>query len=89
MVGNVWNPVTGGIFLGDDADAAASALSGHFPDSQDQRHSLRARARYQIRPRLWVAFGTQYDTGLPFEFGGDRDQALAQYGPEITSRINF
>jgi hypothetical protein len=89
MVGNVWNPVTGGIFLGDDADAAAANLSGHFPDSQDQRHSLRARARYQVTPRLWLAFGTQYDTGLPFEFGGDRDQALAQYGPEIISRVNF
>ena len=89
MVGNVWNPVTGGIFLGDDADAAASALSGHSPDSQDQRHSVRARVRYQFIPRLWFAFGAQYDTGLPFEFGGDRDQALAQYGPEIISRINF
>ncbi len=89
MVGNVWNPVTGGIFLGDDADAAAANLSGHFPDSQDQRHSLRARARYQVMPRLWLALGTQYDTGLPFEFGGDRDQALAQYGPEIINRVNF
>ncbi|MBB5056816.1 outer membrane receptor for Fe3+-dicitrate [Granulicella aggregans] len=89
MVGNVWNPVTGGIFLSDNADEAAANLSGHFPDSQDQRHSLRARARYEIVPRLWLAFGTQYDTGLPFDFGGDRDQALAQYGPEIISRVNF
>ena len=88
-VGNVWNPVTGGLFLGDDADAAASALSGHFPDSQDQRHTVRARARYQATKRLWFAGGAQYDTGLPFEFGGDRDQALSQYGPEIIARINF
>jgi hypothetical protein len=88
-VGNVWNPVTGGLFLGDDADQAASALTGHFPDSQDQRHSVRGRARYQINPRFWVATGVQYDTGLPFEFEGDRDQALAQYGSAIIDRINF
>ena len=88
-VGNVWNPVTGGLFLGDDADEAASDLTGHFPDSQDQRHTMRGRARYQIRPRFWIASGIQYDTGLPFEFVGDQDQALAQYGPAIIDRINF
>ena len=88
-VGNVWNPVTGGLFLGDDADEAAADLTGHFPDSQDQRHTVRGRARYQVHPRFWVAGGIQYDTGLPFEFGGDRDQALAQYGPAIIDRINF
>jgi len=88
-VGNVWNPVTGGLFLGDDADEAAADLTGHFPDSQDQRHTVRARVRYQVHPRLWFAAGIQYDTGLPFEFGGDRDQALAQYGPAIIDRINF
>jgi hypothetical protein len=88
-VGNVWNPVTGGLFLGDDADAAASALTGHFPDSQDQRNTVRGRVRYQATPRLWLATGIQYDTGLPFEFDGDRSQALAQYGQQIIDRINF
>jgi hypothetical protein len=88
-VGNVWNPVTGGLFLGDDADEAAAALTGHFPASQDQRNTLRARARYQVAPRFWFAGGVQYDTGLPFEFTGDKDQALAQYGPQIIDRINF
>jgi len=88
-VGNVWNPVTGGLFLGDDADEAAADLTGHFPDSQDQRHTVRGRVRYQVHPHLWFAAGIQYDTGLPFEFGGDRDQALAQYGPAIIDRINF
>jgi len=88
-VGNVWNPVTGGLFLGDDADEAAADLTGHFPDSQDQRHTVRGRVRYQVHPRVWLAAGIQYDTGLPFEFGGDRDQALAQYGPDIIDRINF
>ena len=88
-VGNVWNPVTGGLFLGDDADVAASALTGHFPDSQDQRNTVRGRARYEVTPRLWIAGGVQYDTGLPFEFGGDKAQALEQYGQQIIDRINF
>jgi hypothetical protein len=88
-VGNVWNPVTGGLFLGDDADSAAQALTGHFPDSQDQRNTVRARARYQVAPRFWFAGGLQYDTGLPFDFDGDKDQALAEYGPDIIDRINF
>ena len=88
-VGNVWNPVTGGLFLGDDADEAAADLTGHFPNSQDQRNTVRGRGRYQITPRLWVAAGVQYDTGLPFEFGGDPDEAVAQYGQQIVDRINF
>ncbi len=88
-VGNVWNPVTGGLFLGDDAGEAAGNLTGHFPVSQDQRHTVRGRMRYQIHPRYWVAAGIQYDTGLPFEFAGDQAQALAQYGPAIIDRINF
>jgi TonB-dependent Receptor Plug Domain len=97
MVGNVWNPVTGGLFLGDDADEAASALTGHFPDSQDQRNSVRGRVRYQAHPRVWIALGVQYDTGLPFEFSCDpslttqeciQGQA-ALYGQDVVDRINF
>jgi len=88
-LGNVWLPVTGGLFLGDDATSAETQLVGHFPDSQDQRNTLRARLRYQITPRIWVAGGVQFDSGLPFEFDGDPDQVLAQYGPQVLSRINF
>src|ERR1700728_3782314 len=67
IVGNVWNPVTGGLFLGDDANGATSPLIGHFPDSHDQRNTLRARVRYQVVPRLWLGLGTDYNSGLPFE----------------------
>jgi hypothetical protein len=52
--------------------------SGHFPDSKDQRNTVRGRVRYQATPRLWLATGVHYDTGLPFDFDGDRSQALAQ-----------
>lgn len=89
QVGNVWNPVTGGLFLGDDATSAEENLTGHFPDSQDQRNTLRGRLRFRIHPRFWIAGGTQYDSGLPFEFDGDPATALAQYGSQVLGRINF
>src|SRR5579883_2530498 len=71
MVGNAWFPVTGGLFLGADANNALSNTSGHFPVSQDQRNTIRGRLRYQILPRFWTALGAQYNSGLPFEFDGD------------------
>jgi len=88
-VGNVWVPVTGGLFLGPDATAAATQLTGHFPGSQDQRNTVRGRLRYQIKPRLWIAGGIQYDTGLPFDFDGDPATALGEYGQQVFNRINF
>jgi hypothetical protein len=89
QVGNAWNPVTGGLFLGGDATAAETQLSGHFPDSQDQRNTVRGRLRYQVHPRFWLAAGIQFDSGLPFEFDGDPDTVLAQYGQQVLDRINF
>lgn len=76
-------------FLGDNATAAETQLTGHFPDSQDQRNTVRGRLRYQIAPRFWVAGGMQYDSGLPFEFDGEPSTVLAEYGQQILNRINF
>jgi hypothetical protein len=88
-VGNVWLPLTGGLFLGDNASAAASQQTGHFPDSQDQRDTIRGHVRYQLAPRFWLAGGMQYDSGLPSEFNGDPNTVLAQYGQQVLNRINF
>ena len=93
-VGNAWFPVTGGLFLGDDA---VIPTSGHLPDSQDQRNTVRGRVRYQVTPRFWVAGGIQYDTGLPFDFQCDPSLTLPQcvagvveqYGQQVVNRINF
>lgn len=93
-VGNAWYPVTGGLFLGDNAIVPTS---GHFPDSQDQRNTVRARLRYQVAPRVWIAGGFQYDTGLPFQFVCDPSLTLDQciagevatYGQQVINRINF
>ncbi len=89
IVGNAWFPVTGGLFIGDDAVSATTQLTGHFPDSQDQRNTLRARVRYNVISRLWLATGAEYGSGLPFDFGGTVDQALATYGQAVVNRINF
>jgi TonB dependent receptor/TonB-dependent Receptor Plug Domain len=101
-VGNAWFPVTGGLFLGDDA---VIPTTGHFPDSQDQRNTVRGRVRYQVAPRLWIAGGIQYDTGLPFDFQCDPSLTLQQciygdpatgvvgveqiYGQQIINLLNF
>jgi hypothetical protein len=100
-VGNAWFPVTGGLFLGDEA---MIPTSGHIPDSQDQRNTLRGRLNDQLTPRLWIAGGIQYDSGLPFDFQcpgptGNQtpQQALQQciagqaqiYGGDVVNRLNF
>ncbi len=89
IVGNAWLPVTGGLFLADDAVDATTQLRGHFPDSQDQRNSIRLRLRYQLISRLWIAGSGEYGSGLPFEFTGTYEEALAQYGQAVVDRLNF
>jgi len=89
MVGNVWNPVTGGLFLGGDAIDATSQLTGHSPDSQDQRNSVRDRIRYQVTPRVWIALGSDYNTGLPFDANQTVQQDVAEYGQAVVNHLNF
>ncbi|MFL6442214.1 MAG: carboxypeptidase regulatory-like domain-containing protein [Candidatus Sulfotelmatobacter sp.] len=89
MVGNAWFPVTGGLFLGQDAVSAGTQLVGHFPDTQDQRNTVRTRMRSRLSSRTWVAGGAAYGSGMPFEFTGTYDQALAQYGPAMVGRVDF
>jgi hypothetical protein len=89
IVGNVWNPVTGGLFLGDDATAADTQLTGHFPDSQDQRNTIRARVRYQVVPRFWIALGCDYNSGLPFQPDLTPQQYATEYGQVVINHLNF
>jgi hypothetical protein len=89
MRGNGYFPVTGGLFIGDDAVQAISATSGVFPVSQDQRNTVRARFRYDITSRVWTAIGATYDSGLPIDFDGTYQQAAQQYGQAILNRVNF
>jgi outer membrane receptor for Fe3+-dicitrate len=86
IVGNAWFPVTGGLFLGDNA---INPTTGHFPDSQDQRNTVRGRLRYQIVPRLWVAAGFDYNTGLPFQPDLTPQQYATEYGQVVINHLNF
>ncbi|HEY4979115.1 MAG TPA: hypothetical protein VII25_08135, partial [Candidatus Acidoferrum sp.] len=89
IVGSVYLPVTGGLFLGSDAGNALSNISGRFWDSQDQRNTVRARFRYQFTKRLWTGLGAEYGSGLPFAFSGSEAEAVAQYGQPVVDRLNF
>ena len=89
MVGSAYLPVTGGLFLGDDATDALGQIHGRFWVSQDQRHTLRTRFQYHFVPRAFVALGASYGSGLPVEFTGTLADALAQYGPAIVDRVDF
>jgi outer membrane cobalamin receptor len=89
MVGSAYFPVTGGLFLGQSATDALTQLSGRFWVSQDQRNTIRTRFSYQFLPRLWGAVGAEYGSGLPVDFDGTYEEALAQYGREVVDRVNL
>jgi outer membrane cobalamin receptor len=89
IVGSAYLPVTGGLFLGDDAANALSQITGRFWDSQDQRDTVRTRFRYDFTKRFWGGVGAEYGSGLPFEFDGTEADALAQYSQQVVDRVNF
>jgi hypothetical protein len=89
IVGNSFNPVTGGLFLGDDASSALTQTTGYSPDSQDQRQTIRARVRYQAAPRLWMALGADYNSGLPFQPDLTAQQYATEYGQVVINHLNF
>jgi outer membrane receptor protein involved in Fe transport len=80
-------PITGGLFLDDDAELGAAGE--RFDVSQDQRHTLRARLSAQLGSSAWVALAGAYDSGLPFEYTGTPEDAAAQFGRRIVERVDF
>jgi hypothetical protein len=92
IVGSVYLPVTGGLFLGSDATNALNQTSGRFWDSQDQRNTLHGRVRYQLSNRGWIALAGEYGSGLPAVVDNTPQQiqeAVAQYGQAIVDRVDF
>ena len=81
-------PITGGLFLGDEASALLTSTD-RFPVTQDQRHTIRGRATYRLSTAAWIAIAGSYGSGLPVEFAGDRSEAVAQYGERIVDRVDF
>jgi len=84
-------PITGGLFLGEDAGAALTN-SSRFAISQDQRNTFRGRLRFQALARLWLAVSAEYGSGLPASPGDgsvDYSFLLSQYGASVVNRVNF
>jgi outer membrane receptor for Fe3+-dicitrate len=88
MLGVGYLPVTGGLFLGDNANTVLNSTN-RFPVTQDQRNTVHSRVRYQIVPRAWVAMGGSYASGLPVEVDITREDAIAQYGQRIVDSLNL
>jgi hypothetical protein len=85
-------PITGGLFLGDEAQGISD--TSKFPVSQDQRNTVRARVRLQATERLWFAASAEYGSGLPVDLNGPVDPSqiaflLQQYDPAILDEVNF
>jgi hypothetical protein len=82
-------PITGGLFLGNDAANALTEAS-KFAVTQDQRNSLHARVRFQAPRHAWLAMGAQYGSGLPADIGNANvSDLLAAYGQEILNRVDL
>ena len=83
-------PVVGGLFIGDEALEELEA-SGTVPITQDQRHTFRAQARYDVMRRLWAAATIRYGSGLPVELEDDvdLDDLEGQYGEEILDQVDL
>lgn len=83
-------PITGGLFIGSDANNALTDTS-KFSVSQDQRNTLSARIRVQAGSHLWFAAATQYGSGLPAEVGDNPnvDSLIEQFGPQVVSHVNL
>ena len=87
MIGTAELPAVGGLFLG---DLGAISATGTFPVTQDQRNTARARLRFQVHPRLWIATITQYGSGLPSEAdSSDIPSLIQQYGQQVVDKVNF
>jgi outer membrane cobalamin receptor len=82
-------PITGGLFLGNDAANALTDTS-RFAVTQDQRNSLRARMRFQAPRHAWLAMGAQYGSGLPADIGNANvSDLLAAFGQQILNRVDL
>jgi hypothetical protein len=90
MVGVGQFPITGGLFLEEDA-AELLGSNERYAVTQDQRNTVRGMVRWQVLPRLWTSWGFGYNSGLPIEeLEGQSEEFLAaQYGADVVAHANF
>jgi TonB-dependent receptor-like protein len=86
-----YGPVTGGLFLGDEASSALTDTN-KFASSQDQRNTLRAQVRCQATRKFWIALASAFGSGLPVQLDSsaiDFNFLRSQFGPAILGQVNF
>lgn len=91
MTGTGRLPLTGGLFLERETGELLTA-SDSFPITQDQRHTLRSRVRWEATPRIWLAGGASYDSGLPFEREESEiepEELRERFSERVLSRVDF
>jgi outer membrane cobalamin receptor len=89
MSGKAQLPVTGGLFLDDNASALLSS-SVKLPITQDQRNTVSTRVRSDVGNRAWFAAGAGYGSGLPIELESiNLPLWVQQYGEATINRVNF
>ena len=67
----------------------ADTIDRTFPRLSGPAEHAHTRFQYQLFPRIWLAAGASYGSGLPFEYEGTYEQALDEYGPQVVNRLNF
>ena len=90
MKGSATLPAVGGLFLGEEALQQLES-SDDIAITQDQRHTIRGRLRYDIIPRVWAAATIRYGSGLPVEIEDavDEDNLVAQFGAAVLERVDL
>ena len=90
QVGNAWNPVTGGLFLGDDARRGGKSSTPAIFRSR-RISATRCAAAYVTRfiARFWFAAGIQYDAGFPLSSTAIPRPSWHSTAQQVLDRINF
>jgi hypothetical protein len=88
LKGNAELPITGGLFL-PAAGGSVSSETATFPITQDQRHTISTRWRYELQPHAWIAAGASFGSGLPTALEENADDLLEAYGRRILDKVDF
>jgi outer membrane receptor protein involved in Fe transport len=82
----ITTPITGGLFLGMDAEDALLLQSGvKLRADQDERNEVQFGTTYQHKRGFWMTFGGRFDSGLPTALA---DGEYVTLDPKIQAQID-
>lgn len=82
----ITTPITGGLFLGMDAEDAKLLTPGvKLPADQDERNEVQFGTTYLHKSGFWTTFGGRFDSGLPTAL---EDGEYATLDPRIQAQID-